>query len=323
MAMAGSKVFEIIDRAGLIADAFNLARGGYIKYTVPLNITKYLAKEDEYVPWAALDDNVDSIASILPQSSPAYKYLKKYLQYQARTMYSKLGFRDGGDHLEVYKRTLVLDIMCSTGEASCLRNASAYFNAWMKDPENYPVPANFRSLVYFYGIKNGGVKEWNFAFEQLKKTTVASERTQLLYGLSGTSEPWILSRYLQYSTDPDKIKTQDTTSVLRNVANYSPIGRQLTWQFIKLNWDFILAKFGGGFFAMRRLILGVTSGFATEFELQDLKTFNKQHHAGSGARAQQQAEERVMANIQWRKDNEEDVANWLKDYLEANNIPLN
>ncbi|KAL9985946.1 hypothetical protein ACROYT_G008403 [Oculina patagonica] len=260
--------------------------GGYIKYTVPLNITKYLAKEDEYVPWAALDDNVDSIASILPQSSPAYKYLKKYLQYQARTMYSKLGFRDGGDHLEV-------------------------------------VPANFRSLVYFYGIKNGGVKEWNFAFEQLKKTTVASERTQLLYGLSGTSEPWILSRYLQYSTDPDKIKTQDTTSVLRNVANYSPIGRQLTWQFIKLNWDFILAKFGGGFFAMRRLILGVTSGFATEFELQDLKTFNKQHHAGSGARAQQQAEERVMANIQWRKDNEEDVANWLKDYLEANNIPLN
>ncbi len=53
-----------------------LSRGGYIKYTVPLNITKYLAKEDEYVPWAALDDNVDSIASILSQSSPAYKYLK-------------------------------------------------------------------------------------------------------------------------------------------------------------------------------------------------------------------------------------------------------
>ncbi len=57
--------------------------------------------------------------------------------------------------------------------------------------------------------------------------------------------------------------------------------------------------------------------------LFQLKTFNKQHHAGSGARAQQQAEERVMANIQWHKDNEEDVANWLKDYLEANNIPLN
>lgn len=57
--------------------------------------------------------------------------------------------------------------------------------------------------------------------------------------------------------------------------------------------------------------------------LFQLKTFNKQHHAGSGARAQQQAEERVLANIQWRKDNEEDIGNWLKDFLEANNIPLN
>ena len=30
-----------------------------------------------------------------------------------------------------------------------------------------------------------------------------------------------------------------------------------------------------------------------------------------------------MANIQWRKENEEDIGNWLKDYFEANNIPLN
>ncbi|KAJ7394007.1 hypothetical protein OS493_003679 [Desmophyllum pertusum] len=318
----GHTVFEITDRAGLIDDAFNLARGGYVKYIVPLNITKYLGMEDEYIPWAAFENNIDYITSILSQSSPTYKYLKKYLQYQARTTYTKLGFRESGDHLEVYKRSLILDIMCSTEEASCLRNASEYFNKWMKDPENDPVPANLRSLVYFYGIKNGGVEEWDFAFKQLKKTTVASERTQLLLGLAGASEPWILRRYLQYSIDPDKTKTQDTISVLRNVANYNPNGRQLTWQFIKLNWDFILEKFGGGF-NMRRLIIGVTSGFATEFELQDLKTFNKENHAGSGARAQQQAEERVMANIQWRKDNEEDIGNWLKDFLKANNIPLN
>lgn len=61
--------------------------------------------------------------------------------------------------------------------------------------DSFSVPANFRSLVYFYGIKNGGVKEWDFAFEQFQKTTIASERRKILYGLSGASEPWILSRY--------------------------------------------------------------------------------------------------------------------------------
>ena len=54
--------------------------------------------------------------------------------------------------------------------------------------------------MYFHGIKNGGVEEWDFAFEQLKKTTVASERTQLLFGLAGASEPWIVRRYRQPGT---------------------------------------------------------------------------------------------------------------------------
>ncbi|XP_078360659.1 glutamyl aminopeptidase-like isoform X2 [Oculina patagonica] len=127
---------QLTDRAGLIDDAFNLARGGYIKYTIPLNITKYLSKEDEYVPWAAVDNNMGFITSIVPRSSPAYKFLEKYLYHQAMELYKKLGFTDTGSHLEKYKRSLVLSIMCGAGEASCLGNATKYFNAWMENPEN-------------------------------------------------------------------------------------------------------------------------------------------------------------------------------------------
>ena len=57
--------------------------------------------------------------------------------------------------------------------------------------------------------------------------------------------------------------------------------------------------------------------------LIQLKEFNAKHPAGSGARAQQQAVERVMANVEWRKENEADVVNWLEDYFKDNNIPLN
>ena len=51
-----------------------------------------------------------------------------------------------------------------------------------------------------------------------------------------------LPRYLEYSVRPKKIRTQDTRSVILNVASHNPYGRQLTWQFIKLNWDFIMEK---------------------------------------------------------------------------------
>ena len=39
------------------------------------------------------------------------------------------------------------------------------------------------------------MNEWNFAFEQFQKTADASERSKILYGLSGASEPWILNRF--------------------------------------------------------------------------------------------------------------------------------
>ena len=52
------------------------SRAGYIKYTVPLNLTKYMSKEDEYVPLAAVNSGMGYISGILPQSSPATKYLE-------------------------------------------------------------------------------------------------------------------------------------------------------------------------------------------------------------------------------------------------------
>ena len=56
------------------------------------------------------------------------------------------------------------------------------------------VPADLRSLVYFYGILNGGEKEWNFAFKQYQNTTLGSERVKLLYGMAAIQEPWMIER---------------------------------------------------------------------------------------------------------------------------------
>ena len=40
-----------VDKSGLIDDAFNLARGGYLSYDTVLTLTLYLDKEMQYLPW--------------------------------------------------------------------------------------------------------------------------------------------------------------------------------------------------------------------------------------------------------------------------------
>lgn len=45
------KQFAPSNRAQLIDDAMNLARGGYLNYDIALNLTRYLTNEDDHAPW--------------------------------------------------------------------------------------------------------------------------------------------------------------------------------------------------------------------------------------------------------------------------------
>lgn len=42
---------HLLNRAQLIDDSFNLARAGIVDYFIPLDLSRYLAREVDYVPW--------------------------------------------------------------------------------------------------------------------------------------------------------------------------------------------------------------------------------------------------------------------------------
>ncbi|XP_020619542.1 glutamyl aminopeptidase-like [Orbicella faveolata] len=311
------KVLNISDRAGVIDDAFELARSGKLNYTKALEMTSYLQAEEDYVPWQAAIKSFNFIKSLLTPTRPAYKYLQKYLFYQVEPQYKRLGFTDRGSHLETFLRPAILEIVCDAGETACLNNASKYFHDWMKDPVHNQVPANFRSLVYYYGITSGGREEWDFAFNQLLRTSVASESMKLIHGLAASAEPWILSRFLQFSLDTSKIKSSEGTFVIGKVAQSSNVGRQMAWDFILRHWDVLETRYGEGLYILRSVLESVTSSFTNEFQLQQLLNFVKERGNGSGLSSQSlsQAVERVKANIAWIQRNEKDLENWLKMFL--------
>ena len=84
-----------------------------------------------------------------------------------------------------------------------------YFNDIIKDykPEytivfyclrNISLDVNLKSLIYFYGIASTSSQEWDKLFEKYLASTAASEKNKLLYGLSGSREPWVLRRSMMY-----------------------------------------------------------------------------------------------------------------------------
>lgn len=56
------------------------------------------------------------------------------------------------------------------------------------------IDVDLRTLVYYYGIANTGLEEWNWLFNKYLNTTEASEKIKLMYALAGSREPWILNK---------------------------------------------------------------------------------------------------------------------------------
>lgn len=52
------QALSISDRGHLINDAFSLAEATLLDYDVALNLTSYLTKETEYVPWSVASTNL-------------------------------------------------------------------------------------------------------------------------------------------------------------------------------------------------------------------------------------------------------------------------
>lgn len=71
--------FSIADRANLLNDAFSLAEATQISYEVPLELTKYLAKETQNVPWSVASAKLSGIRKLLFQIGNDGKFLVSWV----------------------------------------------------------------------------------------------------------------------------------------------------------------------------------------------------------------------------------------------------
>ena len=56
------------------------------------------------------------------------------------------------------------------------------------------ISPHLRDIVYHTAIKFGGLEEWEFMWEKYQNSIDATEKSRILYALTGTKEPWLLNR---------------------------------------------------------------------------------------------------------------------------------
>ncbi|EFX67103.1 hypothetical protein DAPPUDRAFT_203789 [Daphnia pulex] len=314
--MTNHTAISVINRAQIMNDALNLARAGLLDYETPLNLTEYLEREEEFLPWESTLTALSYLNSMM-QRTPGYGLLKNYVMKILMPLYNSLGFvhRSTDSHLTGKLRRKVVERCCSLGHKNCVTQAIESYSQWMADPGNTTiVPSVLKGVVACTAIRHGGELEWNFAFKRFRESNVASEKATLLSSLTCTQESWILARLLEMCLNPAVgFRTQDALDVIKTLAE-NPIGRFMTFNFVREKWT-EMTKIFNSIHSLAHVFESVTKSFNTDMELKELSDFvgkNKELLVNAMTRSTQQSIDRVRSNVSWMRLNYRQVVNWLQ-----------
>ncbi|XP_062606091.1 endoplasmic reticulum aminopeptidase 1-like [Saccostrea cucullata] len=302
------KVFSQGDRAGLISDAFEFARSGLLNVTIPLQMTKYLENEEDYLPWSSAISGLTYIKQRI-QDRDEVTLLKKYVLKLMENQLKRLGWKSEGEYLTRRLRTLLIYVALEYGKQDVVKKATDRFKQWMKNTDQ--IDPELQDVIFDAGVMYGSEADWTFVKNQYLTVLVPSKKKQLMKALAKSKDDSILARYLNYALDSKIIKHQDIATVINYVGGNTD-GRLLAWRFVQRNWQKLRKWFGDVPFTLSSIIEGSTSEFSTQFDLEEVQKFFQEHDAGPGTRSVQMALENIQMNTQWLEQNGETVITWLQ-----------
>ena len=70
------KTFDGIERGNFLDDAFALAKAGYLPVSFALNLTRYMHKEDQYLPFYTVFSIHLPLFETILTGTPGYEYYR-------------------------------------------------------------------------------------------------------------------------------------------------------------------------------------------------------------------------------------------------------
>ncbi|RZC34917.1 glutamyl aminopeptidase [Asbolus verrucosus] len=305
---------SVSDRTHLLEESFSIAESGDLSYKIPLELTKYLVNETNYIPWSVASSELQELAKYL-QTSEFESDFKAYVISLLKPIYEELGWDDSDEkepHLKKLARVVVLNLACILDYDDALNESNSRFNEWMAD-NSTPISPNLRTIIYKFGMVTAHEKTWQQLFEIFTKENDANEKLKLMNGLANVRNPSLLTRLIELAKDETYIRSQDYFTLLQYIAS-NPIGTPLVWDYVRENWPQLVDRFTLNDRYLGRLIPSITSRFLANVKIDEMQHFFAKHaDAGAGAAARRQALETVANNVKWLSKYKKTVEDWIAE----------
>jgi len=306
-------------RAQIVFDYFafaeNTALTG-VSIVDALDFTRFVQYDLDITVWDLFVESITYIRSILKHTNDK-DIFDGYLNDIIALFYKENSWNLNVNTIDDMKRfgmSLSLIEACKYGNQDCLQNAKQALELFNPITMENELDRDQKLSGYCYGIQETNEAKWDELWNYYNREQNANEQSVIRSGLSCSKDEKVLKKYLQYGIDV--VRVQDKHSVINAVSN-SDYGRDVSWQFIKENWDwFYKMMTDESWTRVPSVLTTVTGTFSTNDEKESVEQFRtqieKEEKIGNLGSTFDKIIVKIDKNIKWRKDNQEAIVSYIK-----------
>lgn len=304
------KTLALQERVGLIGDIAALTKG-----YIPLGDAMGLVPQFAHAPQRQVVDKTITIVGNMDEHLVPEQLLPKYRRYISDLYKGRaehLGWKDrlGEDDDSSLLRPAVVRVVTNQGEdPAFIDQAKTLALAWLGDHK--AVDPDMWDVVLVAAARHGDRALFDRMRAQAKKETDENARVTLLVALGSFRDPAIVKTAMAIVLT-DEFDNNESIDILF-AARRLPENRDLAYDFVKQNWEPLVAKLPTDFGA---LLPFIASHYCDSQHERDAEAFFKDRAAkyAGGPRNLAQVLESISLCAANKDANEESVAEFLKRY---------
>lgn len=304
------KTLALQERVGLIGDIAALTKG-----YIPLGDAMGLVPQFAHAPQRQVLDKTITIVGNMDEHLVPEQLLPKYRRYISDLYKGRaehLGWKDrlGEDDDSSLLRPAVVRVVTNQGEdPAFIDQAKTLALAWLGDHK--AVDPDMWDVVLVAAARHGDRALFDRMRAQAKKETDENARVTLLVALGSFRDPAIVKTAMAIVLT-DEFDNNESIDILF-AARRLPENRDLAYDFVKQNWEPLVAKLPTDFGA---LLPFIASHYCDSQHERDAEAFFKDRAAkyAGGPRNLAQVLESISLCAANKDANEESVAEFLKRY---------
>ena len=188
------------NRAQLIDDAMNLARAGYLKYEIALQLIDYLERDVEYIPWKSGLSNFKFIRKMMKRTG-SYGLYKEYIKTKIEPIFNKLFNSKLLETNNVMNEMLLVDLVkeaCELDSIFCEEKLSEATRSTERiNSHQDHSSTQLKGISLCQSVREGDEKRWGNVWKMYTESSNVSLKRRLLRALGCSKQIWILKVWLR------------------------------------------------------------------------------------------------------------------------------